>query len=87
MSTLSSLGNTIYPLDIAKFVQEKTIQLMYKGINITFSWVPGHANIEMADKVAKDVAQPINIQLLDILTCFGIKIHIKNLFQIKWQIH
>jgi len=63
LSTLTSLEDITNPTDMAKIVQEKTNELKLRGINITFIWIPGHTNITgniMADKAAKETAQPSN---------------------------
>jgi len=85
-----SLENTTNPTAIANIVQEKPNELKLRGINITFIWEPGHANVkgnEMADQAAKEAAQPDNhiIQLLDIVTYGDIKTHNKNKFQKKYH--
>ena len=48
---------------MAKLIQKETIELMHRGISITFIWVLGYTNIkgnEVADKSAKEAAQQKN---------------------------
>lgn len=56
LSTLSSLQNLHNPIDIARKIQNAYYRPQLAGKNISYTWIPGHCNIEgneRADTAAK----------------------------------
>ena len=92
LSILTSLQNHLNPTDIARKIQNAHFTAQTSGKNISYSWIPGHCNIEgneRADMAAKLAHSSPNALVSNLFSYSDLKNVIKcdtlRLWENKWQ--